>query len=404
MPIIPQPWKPFLAEVWKKMSKPFLLVYFVIVAILTAYLTCTLWLAAPKEPCPCPPAPGASQANAQASTDKQTPSATAQNPSDCKDVDKDPPKIMRLDPADIAIGENYVNVAIFGCNFKPQPTATFNGVERMGKPAGDNELIVPLLASDFAAPGNIAVSVVTKDTSGKTTESSPFNLKVKSASDIKTLWTIWPWEQPFTITLELRLILLVLFTGAFAASISGLKSLVDYIGNNKFDDHWFLFYIADPVLGSGVAFVFYLVLRGGLLAGSNLDVKAVNPYGFVAVAAMVGLFSDDALRKLNEVAETIFKSQDTRAGKLADPVSILQATLSPVPHGAPIPAFTFVAKNGTPPYTWAVVGALPAGLTLSAAGVLTGTAPAAPGDLTFTVKVTDSTGASATQDCKLTVQ
>lgn len=386
------------------MSKPILLIYFVILSVLTAFLTCTLWLAAPKEPCPCPPAPGTSQANAQASTDKQTTPATGQNSSDCKDVDKDPPKITRLDPADIAIGENYVNVAIFGCNFKPQPSVTFNGVERIGRPAGGNELIVPLQASDFAAPGNIAVSVVTKDASGKQTESAPFNLKVKSASDTKTLWTVWPWEHPLTITLELRLILLVLFTGAFSGCISGLKSLVDFIGNKTFDSSWNMFYIADPFLGSGVALVFYLVLRGGLLAGSNLDIKAVNPFGFVAVAAMVGLFSDDALRKLNEVAQTIFNSPDTRSGKLAG-LAIMQAALPTATHGAALAApFTFTANGGTPPYTWAFEGTPPAELTLSTAGVLTGTAPAAPGDLTFKVKVTDSTGASATQDFKLTVQ
>jgi hypothetical protein len=46
------------------------------------------------------------------------------------------------------------------------------------------------------------------------------------------------------------------------------------------------------------------------------------------------------------------------------------------------------ATGGTPPYTWSVqAGALPPGLSLSAAGVISGT-PAAEGDYTFKVRCT----------------
>jgi virginiamycin B lyase len=51
---------------------------------------------------------------------------------------------------------------------------------------------------------------------------------------------------------------------------------------------------------------------------------------------------------------------------------------------------TLVATGGTPPYTWAIlVGSLPAGLTLSPAGVIYGV-PTAAGPQTFTVGLTDS--------------
>jgi uncharacterized protein (TIGR03437 family) len=60
-------------------------------------------------------------------------------------------------------------------------------------------------------------------------------------------------------------------------------------------------------------------------------------------------------------------------------------------------SLTFAASGGTPPYsTWAIsTGALPTGITLSVAGVLSGT-PTKAGSSTFKVKVTDSAGASAT--------
>jgi len=56
-----------------------------------------------------------------------------------------------------------------------------------------------------------------------------------------------------------------------------------------------------------------------------------------------------------------------------------------------------VASGGTPPYAWSLVqgqGTLPPGLSLSAAGVVTGT-PTTAGTYNFTVKVTDNASATA---------
>jgi uncharacterized protein (TIGR03437 family) len=62
-----------------------------------------------------------------------------------------------------------------------------------------------------------------------------------------------------------------------------------------------------------------------------------------------------------------------------------------------------VATGGAPPYTWTVSsGLLPAGLQLSAAGVLAGTATTA-GIASFTVRVTDASGATATQNYNISV-
>jgi len=64
---------------------------------------------------------------------------------------------------------------------------------------------------------------------------------------------------------------------------------------------------------------------------------------------------------------------------------------------------TLAAAGGTPPYTWALTaGALPAGLTLNAAGAITGT-PTAAGPFQFTATVTDSAAATASQQFTLSV-
>jgi hypothetical protein len=70
---------------------------------------------------------------------------------------------------------------------------------------------------------------------------------------------------------------------------------------------------------------------------------------------------------------------------------------SPAPPAATVGvpySFTFHAQGGAAPYSWTATG-LAAGLMLSTAGVLSGT-PAAAGDSTLTVVVTDAGGAMLT--------
>jgi IPT/TIG domain len=63
-------------------------------------------------------------------------------------------------------------------------------------------------------------------------------------------------------------------------------------------------YFSLPLVGALLAVITYLVLRGGLTStlASSAD---VNPYGFVAVAALVGLFSREAADKLHAIFEAI---------------------------------------------------------------------------------------------------
>jgi uncharacterized repeat protein (TIGR01451 family) len=65
--------------------------------------------------------------------------------------------------------------------------------------------------------------------------------------------------------------------------------------------------------------------------------------------------------------------------------------------------YTLTESGGTSPFTWSVSGgSLPAGISLSPSGNLSGT-PTAIGTASFTVKVTDANGQSATQATSITV-
>ena len=76
-------------------------------------------------------------------------------------------------------------------------------------------------------------------------------------------------------------------------------------------------------------------------------------------------------------------------------LTITTATLPNGTVGTSYTATTLAATGGSPPYSWSASG-LPSGLSMSSAGVISGT-PTASGSFSVTVKVTDSAQATATQ-------
>ena len=100
------------------------------------------------------------------------------------------------------------------------------------------------------------------------------------------------------------------------------------------------------------------------------------------------------------VEATVFAS-----GTAPQPPAPLAVTTTALPGGTthrPYSA-TLTASGGTAPYTWRLVGgSLPAGLTLAATGVLSGT-PTAGATANLTVQVTDAAGSTATAVLGLTV-
>ncbi len=70
--------------------------------------------------------------------------------------------------------------------------------------------------------------------------------------------------------------------------------------------------------------------------------------------------------------------------------------------GVAYTATTFTAAGGTSPYTWSIVSGNADGLTMSAAGVLSGT-PLASGTFTFAVQVADSANGKVSQSFSLVV-
>ena len=84
----------------------------------------------------------------------------------------------------------------------------------------------------------------------------------------------------------------------------------------------------------------------------------------------------------------------------------LAITTTSLPSGVVGSAYsaTLVASGGTPPYSWSLIsGSLPPGLTLSAAGAISGT-PTSTGPVAFTVRALDSESQESSKDLSITIQ
>jgi hypothetical protein len=110
-----------------------------------------------------------------------------------------------------------------------------------------------------------------------------------------------------SISRDVDLIWLVLITGALGSFVYTARSFVDFVGNKSIRASWGIWYLLYPLIGSALALVFYLAIRGGFLTAATTGAD-VNLYGLVAISGLVGMFSKQATNKLSELFSTLFKT------------------------------------------------------------------------------------------------
>ena len=133
------------------------------------------------------------------------------------------------------------------------------------------------------------------------------------------LWKFWPTAATLKsgelspvnflgihrlVTPDVRMFIIVAIAGALGGLMHSTRSFAWYVGHRGLKWHWVPYYILTLVIGAGLATIVYAVMRGGLF--TNSTTTAVNPYGFVAIGAIVGLFTEQALEMLHRVASDFF--------------------------------------------------------------------------------------------------
>lgn len=127
------------------------------------------------------------------------------------------------------------------------------------------------------------------------------------------IYIFWPADED---SMNSRYtIIMVLLSGAAGSFIHSAGSFINFTGEKKLSENWIWWYILRPFVGMGVALVFFIVFKAGLLSGTNSE---FNPYGLFALSALAGLSSDRATLKLRELFESLFNPKDDRSGKLRE--------------------------------------------------------------------------------------
>lgn len=125
------------------------------------------------------------------------------------------------------------------------------------------------------------------------------NCQVKEVPLMTVRLLFWHVE----LSREEILLLLVSLAGVVGAQVHALRSYMWYLGNRLFVRSWVAWYLVRPFVGALLGLLVYVVFRAGFLATSPAE--SLNPYGFVAIAGLVGLFAEQALGKLKDTAETL---------------------------------------------------------------------------------------------------
>ncbi|TDC66720.1 hypothetical protein E1200_16210 [Actinomadura sp. GC306] len=142
-----------------------------------------------------------------------------------------------------------------------------------------------------------------------------------------------------TLSRETSMFVIVMAAGALGAVVHVLRSFYWYVGNRALRRSWLMMYLLLPFVGALLGLVVYLVLRGGLTSPTG-GASDINPYGITAIAALVGLFSQETSEKLRSVFGTLLAQAPAGRDQVGAPrITAVE------PDGGPVG--TVVALRGT---------------------------------------------------------
>lgn len=126
-------------------------------------------------------------------------------------------------------------------------------------------------------------------------------------------------EAPLARSIQESLVML------FAAGLgSSITTILGYLRHasilQDFDAAYTPWYVARLLMGMLLGLIFYFVVKGGLLAVSAGagTTDELNLWALAAIGALVGLFSKNAIEKLRELFNILFKTQDEQYKELLE--------------------------------------------------------------------------------------
>jgi hypothetical protein len=110
---------------------------------------------------------------------------------------------------------------------------------------------------------------------------------------------------------EMQYLLVAMFAAGIGSMITTILGYLLHASELRdFKMSFVPWYFARPLIGVLVGIVFYFVLKGGIIVTvGESEAGKLNVYGIAGQAALVGLFSKNAVEKLRDIFETMFTSE-----------------------------------------------------------------------------------------------
>ncbi len=117
-----------------------------------------------------------------------------------------------------------------------------------------------------------------------------------------------------------------------------------------FELRYLPWYLLRPIMGMLLGLIFYFLIKGSLLTllvnDKTISKENIDIWGLAGVGALVGLFSKQAIEKLNEIFSVMFQTQDDTSPDVTPPPD---ATTPPPDATTPPPTATTPSPGATTP-------------------------------------------------------
>lgn len=266
--------------------------------------------------------PGTSDTNTAGTSDTTTEGSAGQTPLEKKKPASSTTavKVTSVVPNSGGI-EGGTSVQINGDGFQPNPTVLFGvsaATDVQQKSATSIAAKTPMNAA-----GSVDVTVTNTDqTSGKLSAGYTYNTCLTECRS--------------------RLFILVLLAGALGGCFHALRSFWMFVGNRNLKRSWVLMYIILPINGAALAFIFFIVISAG--SGFFSQPEGSNScFWIIGIAALVGMFNQEAAEKLKKIAVAFFTDVPQKADPLSDKLLVIEVD----PKEGPLSGGTNVTITGS---------------------------------------------------------
>jgi hypothetical protein len=182
-------------------------------------------------------------------------------------------------------------------------------------------LVAALGVALFSAIVNLwaVVDVTPAPTDGGDTATA-----IDEPKSVSFLWGAFSLD----LTKSTGLIVLAIVAGALGGWASATRLFAFWASQRKLKSTWAWWFSNRVLGGAALALIVYLGIRAGLF-GTEGSTEDVNAYGTAAFSAIVGLFSRQAMRKLQAVFETLFQRGEEGAGEPGEASELDQGVPAP---------------------------------------------------------------------------